>query len=230
LKELYPRAFAAASDKDATVSRVWSYSSSNWNLIDEDSSKRATRLWEERRRLISNLESFRPRPGVEDKYLWEGTYSLQSGYNRMLSLECGWRCDFIDKKIWLLKIPLKVQIFLWLCRRDGLITSDLRHRRLGTDHHVYFLCEMDIDNVNHLLSSCLVTDDIWRKTCQEPLPEWDSIWHGFEVRGKPHVHMAATIWCVWKARNERLFQERPVCCESIVRECWSLIHSWGSFL
>ena len=110
-----------------------------------------------------------------DKYLWEGIYSVQSGCNRMLSIEDGWRCDSVDKKIWLLKIPLKVQIFLWLCRRDGLITSDLRHRRLGTDHHVCFLCEMDTDNVNHLLSSCLVTDAIWRKICQEPLPEWDSI-------------------------------------------------------
>jgi hypothetical protein len=70
LKEVYPRAFATTSDKEGTVSRFWSYSSCSWNLNEEESTRRGTQLWEERRKLLSDLESFTPRIGVEDKYIW----------------------------------------------------------------------------------------------------------------------------------------------------------------
>jgi hypothetical protein len=115
------------------------------------------------------------------------------------------KLDEVGKKLWKLKIPLKVQIFLWLYTRDGLITRDLRHRRMGTPTHFCHLCGMHNDSSIHIFSTCVITDYVWRKVCRESIPMWENLWSSFLRAKKPYLPMVAILWSVWRARNESLF-------------------------
>ena len=179
---------------------------------------------------MAKLQQMHLMRNVMDTYGWQGIFLVQQAYEKVIRSNNEVECDPVDRKIWLLRILLKVQIFLWLCRWEGLITSDLRHKRMRSDLNAYPLCGLHSDSATHIFSSCLITDKIWRLVCLEPLPPWDAMWQRFINPVRPLGAMAAVLWCVWRARNDKLFQGRPVRCENVVKECWSLIHSWATFL
>lgn len=81
----------------------------------------------------------------DDKHLWSGyqggVFTISSAY----SLLCGFNDDALDdgwSKIWSLKVPERVQSFIWLVKHDRIITDYMKSKMLIGEHW------------------CTVTDDV----------------------------------------------------------------------
>jgi hypothetical protein len=97
-------------------------------------------------------------------------FTPSKAYDEILKQAHSEEVDAICVDLWKLKIPLKAQIFLWLCRRDGLIMGDLRHKRMRISTQPCQLCNFDTDNTKHIFSSCVIIDYVWRELCGRAMP------------------------------------------------------------
>jgi hypothetical protein len=205
LKDRFPLAYAAAANKNAVVADYWDVDSEQWLLNIGGRNNHETRTRVENERLMQELAAFKPMPHEYDTYKWEGNFSTAAAYDKLIMSSRMAEDEEMGKKLWKLKIPLKLQIFLWLCRRDGLITGDLRHRRMGTPTQFCYLCGLHNDSTDHIFSSCAITDYVWRRVCNESLPTWGNLWSCLVDGNKPYIHMVAVLWAVWRARSECVF-------------------------
>ncbi|KAK2664294.1 hypothetical protein Ddye_002868 [Dipteronia dyeriana] len=99
----------------------------------------------------------------EDSIFWRwsnnGEYSVKTVY-------CGLTEDFSSplwkwRFIWSLKIPPRVQHFLWMMLHDRLLTNHQRVRR-GFDTDMSCpRCEAGIEDTGHLLHGCRFSVGIW---------------------------------------------------------------------
>jgi hypothetical protein len=110
--------------------------------------------------LNRELESFKPMGG-SDQFAWaHGPFSPANAYKWLIG-RGNYNPSLMDKDcamVWHFKIPLPITIVLWLSRRNGLITGELRHTRLGVPPQNCPLCNFPTDSSLHIFSTCLVTD------------------------------------------------------------------------
>jgi hypothetical protein len=134
--------------------------------------------------------------GGYGKFAWiHKLFTPFKAYNWLIGRESS-NPSLIDKDgvmVWHLKIPLKIKIFLLLSRRNGLITGDLRHTRLGVPSQNCPLCNFPTDSALHIFSTCLVIDQIWRAIFDEALPSWEDLWTCFRNSSKPCPLMVGAL-------------------------------------
>nr|GFA94755.1 RNA-directed DNA polymerase, eukaryota [Tanacetum cinerariifolium] len=67
---------------------------------------------------------------------------------------------------WVKYVPIKINVFAWRARRDCLPTrSNLIHRGVVLDSAVCPLCQVDEENVDHILFQCDLAKIVFRKIC-----------------------------------------------------------------
>lgn len=96
----------------------------------------------------------------EDRVRWKlcsnGEFSVHSLYTQLRGLNV-----VHYKKMWDLKIPLKIKIFLWLMLKNSILTKDNLLRRGWTgDEHCHFCAA--VETTDHLLFSCSLARLIWQ--------------------------------------------------------------------
>lgn len=69
--------------------------------------------------------------------------------------------------IWELKIPSKIQAFLWLLSRRAILTWDNLQRRGWCEPGICSLCLLEEETIQHLFMDCIYSKGIWTQLEKE---------------------------------------------------------------
>jgi len=118
---------------------------------------------------------------------------------------------FHHKKIWKMKIPLKIKIFLWFLQRGVVLTKDNLTRKNWKESQKCICCNGN-QTIQHLFQDCPLTKTIWRIIFfATGLTQPRSINHMFGgwlsnrnkwIRNLIWVGVAAIYWAMWRCRND----------------------------
>ena len=65
------------------------------------------------------------------------------------------------KRLWYIRVPLKVKVFLWLARHNNILTKDnLLHRGWKGKEEQFMSCDM-AESVNHFFFGCALAKFLW---------------------------------------------------------------------
>ena len=103
--------------------------------------------------------------GAPDVLIWhydnKGVYTVMSGYKLLCNNEKASEgssrrvFDGCWSKIWRIKVPTKIQIFLWRIMHDILpVKVNLANRRIPINH-ICTICELEVENCSMLLEIVL---------------------------------------------------------------------------
>lgn len=159
------------------------------------------------------------RAEVEDTPCWvassNGKFSVKSAYNCLANnsiVNDSW--DWI----WHLKVPAKLQGFLWTCMHGKLLTNQHRKLRGLTDNDSCPKCDSGTEDLKHLFFDCSTSANIWSRlpniqvlTTGE-LEDWRN-WLKLNTRNSrgnsgsfsSSVLTLVTLWNIWIMRNKKVF-------------------------
>ena len=214
----FRRLFLLANDKKISVLdmlNLWNSQPSQHAVIW----RRSLRGWEtdieqELGDILKRVEL----KGWDDRLIWNhsgGVYTVKQGYS-LLSLGTavqgrGW------SKIWRIKVPSRIRMFLWKVAHKILPSKGFLNKRFNVDNQMCSWCNIDREDQDHIL---------W--TCQGAREVWESVSGWWEIRLPPsffqgnlevvlgtvtdamsaqswEITISATLWSLWLARNDRVF-------------------------
>ena len=158
----------------------------------------------------------------DDKHIWlftpQADYSVCSAYryimetlvnNSDLRLEGNWR------KLWQLKVPKKVKVFMWRVARGCLPTQCPLQTRGVQCSERCVMCERSYKNDLHVLFGFDGLEVVWEATnlwhiSKENLKIVDSFVSLFfqllkQLPQQQLLTFVMTWWCIWKRRNDKLY-------------------------
>jgi hypothetical protein len=106
-------------------------------------------------------------PGVSDQFVWkwtvDGEYSAASAYRAFFfgSTELAGA-----REVWVAPAPPNVRFFFWLALHGRLWTAARRMRHGLQSSANCALCGQADETVDHLLTSCVFTREVWFRTLQ----------------------------------------------------------------
>ncbi|XP_076900310.1 uncharacterized protein LOC143554448 [Bidens hawaiensis] len=125
---------------------------------------------------------------------------------------------------------------MWKAEIDWIPTREvLAFRNIPVNTTICSLCEEGPENANHLLLSCQMANRVWQ--C---IGSWCKIppIFAFVVRDLLIIHKTAplcnkkkkvlqgiimtTCWCIWKARNQTIFENKESSVDKVIEEVKSL--------
>ena len=110
--------------------------------------------------------TFRP-----DKLIWlqnsNGMLSVKAAYQLITQIppsppsqaEVNW------KKLWKLRLPERVKMFIWRIGSNSLPTRDNLLKRINIDDPSCLFCGFEVENCCHLFFGCPVAKAIWHTSC-----------------------------------------------------------------
>ena len=108
---------------------------------------------------------------MEDKPLWlgskSGCFSIKSAI-QLVQSEAASCLDHnpptIEAKwdwVWKLRLPYRIQVFVWLVLHRKLLTNSERLKRNLSSNATCELCLANDENLDHVLRSCPHAQDVW---------------------------------------------------------------------
>lgn len=166
------------------------------------------------------VEQVTLRPGIRDQIRWawekDGQFSARSAYAaKFCGREVAPAADFT----WKSNAPLQCRFFTWLAFRDRCWTSDRLARR-GLPHQDSCpFCNQHEESIQHLLLRCVFAKEVWHNVCEalgrqdwtpsgtDVLTEWciTKNDNGHRVKDIRAI-MVLVMWCIWKQRNDIVFE------------------------
>ena len=102
---------------------------------------------------------------VPDKWIWgvskQGIYSCLSAYDWLLEQHRNWDTNDNWDWIWKLKIPQKIQHFIWSCMHKAIPTNWLRHHCNMANAATCQQCSEREEDVMHCLRDCPDSRYVW---------------------------------------------------------------------
>ncbi|XP_074342398.1 uncharacterized protein LOC141679917 [Apium graveolens] len=175
----------------------------------------------------------------EDSWYWRrekmGQYSVRSAYAALNeSREVTHASDNSGfwRKIWNLKIPLKVKHFLWRALTGCLPTKEqLLSRRVAVIEQCP-VCNLESDTVSHILITCPFAKLCWTKVgCQidthmnQSFQEWLS---GAvqKYKGEELLRICMVCWSIWKNRNSIVWNQKGAEFVEVVASATQFLDHW----
>jgi hypothetical protein len=228
LKARFPRLFGISTQQEKLVCEVGGWVSGVWEWRLEW--RHSFFVWEEEifHELMEVLDHVSITL-VDDRWVWnpgaEVGFSVKSAYmflDQLMgdgvmrsSLE-----NFVFKFIWKSGVPSKVSALAWQLLLDRIPTRDNLHRRgiISANESRCPLCNVEIETTSHLFLRCRYVIGIWYAILRWlgvflvlPPTIFMSytmlVWGGSNKKRRKgfSVVWLAYIWAVWKARNDRIF-------------------------
>ncbi|KAF5198928.1 hypothetical protein FRX31_011489 [Thalictrum thalictroides] len=153
---------------------------------------------------------------------------------------------FPFKLVWKVDIPMKVKFFLWTLVLDRTLTTDNLRRRGTMIHPVCCMCESINESIPHLLMHCSMALRVWKSLTrvkpeiygilieapkvEDLLERWTQGSNQELSRKVWRFLPYATLWTLWKTRNNKLFKRVEATEERICKEIkwtvWYWCASW----
>jgi hypothetical protein len=149
----------------------------------------------------------------EDALIWSftsnGVYTSQSLY-RVINFR-GVKPVYTPS-VWSLKIPPRVQFFLWLLPKNKNLTRDNLAKRQKVENMMCLFCE-ELESCNHVFFECVVAKEMWIRISnaigRDIGNSFESIgicWLSNRKFAAINILSSATLWALWKLRNALCFQ------------------------
>ena len=133
------------------------------------------------------------------------------------------------KAIWFSQCNPRWAFTLWMAAKRKLLTQD-RMMKWSTDNLLCPLCKNTHDSHNHLFFQCEYSKEVWKRMKKEikipyVLDIWDQIVLMMEEMNCSNsiwsvvnrFIIAATVYYIWKERNDRLFSQNPKSVEVVLQ-------------
>ena len=154
-----------------------------------------------------------------DKFVWDGhkngIFSVQSMYHCLMNNPN----DERNKKLWKLKLPLKIKVFLWNLCRGAILTKDNLAKRRWNGSLSCSFCNQN-ESIHHLFFDCYMASNIWRLiyyalkidspvSINHIIGSWGSnMSPGYKKLLLSGI--SALFWSIWLSRNEVAFNHKPI--------------------
>ncbi|KAK9049799.1 hypothetical protein SSX86_031232 [Deinandra increscens subsp. villosa] len=150
----------------------------------------------------------------------------------------------MDVKVldWCKLVPLKVNVMAWKANLGRLATKDaLMRRRIGISSSECVFCREVDESVEHLFTGCKVAMVVWQAVARWcGLPKFfvfsvqDLVEAHFQIksnitrRKRVQAMIYTALWCIWKERNEVVFNNKVVAIPNILCNVKCLCNFWVS--
>ncbi|CAI9276597.1 unnamed protein product [Lactuca saligna] len=145
--------------------------------------------------------------------------------------------------VWPKIVPLKVSIFVWRACMDRIPTAmALARRGVNGMSTSCLLCNVGSDETNHILLHCPVARDalMWLLNwCNNQPPAFNGVgelvkfvgcWGSCPKRRKILIALCyGFLWCAWKIRNERRFNDTCSSQSKLADNVVSLVFGWVKY-
>jgi hypothetical protein len=171
-------------------------------------------------------------------------YSVKETYKGLIS-NLSSSSDSIWSKVWHKSVPLKVSCLVWRLFHNRLLTRDNLLRRCVLDQnsvHCVGGCGC-AESITHLFIECPVFSGVWFGICK-----WLRISTALQKEGHLHLEQFggllcnkkvisscirviwfACIWIIWKAKNDKCFQNKGVSIDKMVDDTKVFSWKWWRF-
>jgi hypothetical protein len=182
-----------------------------------------------------------------DRRLWRletsSIYTVRSAYNFLTdTAPVDAAMSVPVSSLWLKEVPLNVVLFVWRLLRDRLPTKDNLYRRhvIGSDDRSCVGGCGEVETSSHLLLHCNFFGTVWNYIFRwigvsSVLPlDVSSHFHQFSLLGGVarsrrlilQVIWFATVWEIWKERNNRVFTNKNCSILQVVDKIKCLTFMW----
>jgi hypothetical protein len=172
------------------------------------------------------------------------TFSVKETYKKIMSDRVD-SADMCLAKAWQKSIPTKVSCFVWQILQNRVATKDNLYRRGAIDQRsIQCVGECGAEEtVSHLFFECPVFAGTWYM-----ISKWFGIASVFQNAGLAHLDQfegligsgrvfrsrlkviwAAGIWSIWKARNNKLFNNKEVTIDQVAEAAKRMAWNWLRF-
>lgn len=203
--------------KNLTINECWGDNGWNWRKILGCGTNIDYGLNTTISLLMARVSNFKTEKGPDSvHWRWtpDGLFSIKSTY----SLLCdGGTRDVRARKIWKLRIPLKVKVFCWLVlkKRTPTVENLLKRGWVGNTYCV--LCRTEEESVDHLFTQCVffrflvvkTLEDVELRDLGEEVTLVSDIWKnrkGSANSSPGLIGLIACWWVVWEAKNGAIFR------------------------
>jgi hypothetical protein len=252
LRDMYPALYNKSTRQNGTISELGYVGNNgwNWNLVWTDILSAMEEAFAHD--LINLLAQVRLPSALADRRRWipsnVGVFTVKSVYEWLLYLSV---VDPLDddttaslKKLWKNNVPSKVSIFGWRLLLEKLPTREaLIHRgvlNINVDRCCVMCLNMD-ETLEHVFLNCQVTVAVWShvlrwlgasyfnaSNVQQHMLMFGELIKGKKYKRVTHIIWLATMWCLWRSRNNILFRGVDVNVPSLVDQI--TYNSWFWFI
>lgn len=246
LRDRFSRLYELSLFKEESVATmkalVWDEAGEAWKW------RRRLFAWEEESvaELTLLLHNVSLQAQQKDRWIWKAdssssSYTVQSAY-KMIMTQAPLDQVTDMPSCWHKDVSLKVVLFVWRLFRDRLPTKVNLHRRQVLDVEAQF-CVADcgfLETSNHLFLHCNFSGSVWNVIVNwlgvvTVMPN-DVQWHfiqfsllGGVSRSKHSILQViwfATMWEIWKERNNRIFNAKVSSVIQVVDKIKLLTYKW----
>lgn len=155
---LYPNLFIYTSDSDLLVIKAFENSSLQLSFTRQSTGILFTKWYNLHTQLLNYLSN----PSVPNTLYWRWSYvdkfTVHSFYQW---LEFGGIKNTEFNSIWLFKLSLKIKVFLYLLKRDKVLTKGNLLKKDWQDDHACPFCG-ELETTDHLFVQCSFINTIWQ--------------------------------------------------------------------
>ena len=227
--QIFPRLYSLSPDPNEPVSRAWRDA---WTpaLREALSDQRVTDFL----RLQELIADRRPSEG-NDVWIWsEQRFSARAVYSRLREQAEAEDPAFIRlwRRAWKSRLPMKIQVFIWLLLRRRLMTRAYRQRMAPESTTECALCAGAVEDCEHLFVTCPFASSVWlpARVAQIDISSWEAFWRS--ISDGPYRLKAewqsifAFLWSIWSHRNEVILRGRSPSVDAIQHDARGLITLW----
>ncbi|CAA0836031.1 Polynucleotidyl transferase- ribonuclease H-like superfamily protein [Striga hermonthica] len=179
-----------------------------------------------------------------DKLYWScsstGAFSTKSAYNS-LDVAAPTSSQALWTAIWTWPGPPRIRTFLWLLKRNRLLTNSERCRRHLTSSDVCIVCGLAVETALHVVRDCSLAKEIWRSLLpcaaagqffRLQLEQWISfnLLHSKDLGQAWDRTFGVVVWKLWQWRNEFIFQGKQRTLQVCKKDIFSYIDGLSTSL
>ncbi|XP_021985127.1 uncharacterized protein LOC110881059 [Helianthus annuus] len=223
LREMYPTIFKIATNKHAYVAEnaTVSQDETQW-FIRCNRPPNMEEEWSQWSKLLQQIKDIQVKKD-EDRWAWKsdsyGTFSVTTIRNHLNRIDANYDAD--EWKFWNRWAPPKVNYFIWRTVLEKIsVKRELARRGIPLSSSLCSRCGLQEETVNHFICECTRSQRIWEnifiwlkiptvhgsRSCKDVLEFGNNLKGSSEWKKIINVIFQATIWNIWKSRNDKEFE------------------------